>query len=381
MTIQTIDTQATEIVDTSTALKERIEEVKALVGNSFFDPGFKALNDNEIFTPSDIAQLKVIAAYLGVDYDATKNTLGVSASADSTPRLTRPTVISNGSALCFRWGEQTVEMNPKIGGACTIVPHKSEQSDYTSFMMVVDVTHEIEGGEEEIYSLEFPMIVNKGVMSLPTRSMFFKILSTGSSHPQWATLLGNFRRADSIGKLSELPDGVYNLLPAEALKTSSGKELELLEVEGIGRFWSPKELTSSMLPASATKVKNTFKIGDKEISISSYTKLKELEIGSYTVVKYTWGEMTYEGKTRTTASLELEDGRMVGANANIESFLKNATPEISKEFTATLHIDSKIPKGDNKVRVNCRLVPTKVSGLMAAIAGVARKEEAPLMAV
>ncbi len=376
MTTQ-IDTQ---IVDTSVQLRNRLEEIKSLVGNGQFNDGFTALNDAEMFTPAEIEQLKAIAKFIGVDYDKTKNTVGISVSGDNAPRLTRPTIISDGKTLCFRWGEQTVPIQAEVGGACQLVKNEIT-SDYVTFTLQLEVCAEV-NGEEETYCLDFPMVVNKGVTNLPTRSLFFKIIAAGEGHPQHAGLLANFRRADSIGKFSELGDGTYTLKPSEPLKTASGKVMELVEVEGHGRFWSPKELTQAMLPATVVKDKGTIKVGELEISLSSFTKLKELEIGQYQVVGYKWSDYEYQGKTITSAALELEDGRVVGSNKNIESFLKNSTPEITKEFPATLHVDSKKDRGEGKVQVNCRLVPTRITGLMAAIAGVAKKaEEAQLLAV
>ena len=347
-------------------LTKKIEELSAIIPNSTFAPGYTPLDITTVLDKDELDELKTVAKFVGVDLKEAGHTFGVSNNnTEYAPRLARPVIASNGQTLCFKWGEAVTPVNPELASDCSI--QITGTNDNKMFSLSVDIPY-----ADDIISFDFPMSMNKGVDSLPSRGVIFKILATGKTHAGMKDLLSKFRRQDPIRKLSELDDGTYNAIASEPITTAAGKVIPILEIEDIGRFWSLNDLT---LPCEFVKNDNTLIANGEEYGLSTFTKLRDLDVGVYKIVGYSWGTMTYEGGSKTIATLELDDARKVGANARIESLLKNSCPEISAEHPATLFIDSKSKTSDNKVKVNCRLVPTKLSGAMAAIAQLAVKAE------
>lgn len=353
-------------------LTKKIEELAAIVPNATFAPGYTALDILTILDKDELDELKAVALFVGVDLKEAGHTFGVSNNnAEYAPRLARPVIASNGQTLCFKWGDAVTPINPEIASDCSI--QIMGTNDNKMFSLSVDIPY-----NDDIISFDFPMSINKGVDNLPSRGVIFKILATGKTHAGMKDLLSKFRRQDPIGKLSELDDGTYKAIASDPITTAANKVIPVLEIEDRGRFWSLNDLT---LPCEFVKNGNILIANGEEYGLSTFTKLRDLEIGAYKIISYSWGTMTYEGGSKTIATLELDDGRKVGANARIESLLKNSCPEITTEHPAMLFIDSKNNTSDNKVKVNCRLVPTKLSGAMAAIAalGVQKEEEAELI--
>lgn len=354
-------------------LTKKIDELTSIIANSSFPSGYTPLASEQVLDPDEIQELKCVANFMGLPEDKIGHTFGVNNNnPEYAPRLTRPSIVSNGETLCVKWGDDIIPLNPGIGSDCAI--QINTVAEVKLYSLSVDVPH-----EDDIITFEFPMSLNKDVESIPSRGVIFKTLASGSTHAMMPDLLAKFRRLDPIQKLGELPDGEYNALATEPITTAAGKVIHLLEIKGKGRYWALQDMP---LPCKFLKKENTLVIDGHEFSLNTFTKLRDLEVGNYKVVGYSWGTFTYEGGSKTIATLEFDDGRKVGANARIESLLKNSTPEITPEHPATLFIDNKTTAADKKVKVHCRLVPTKLSGAMAAIAAIStvKEPEAELLA-
>ena len=236
------------------------------------------------------------------------------------------------------------------------------------YRFIIDADTDI---TEKPYSFEFStdsggqLILDRGKTHLKARCFFDRKFDTKTSSfsarmisAVKASDISEFlTRGEQRFKWSERPEEesymVHDIIPVRDRDDSDLIAYAELLVEVYGsdeviRVYAPGDYTDYSgleFPVQASRTGSVFKIGDKELTISSggrWKKLEELTEGEdYKIIGFEGENVTWEGRSWWAATLIMSDGTKLNGNPNINKRLQGVPADaITSDKPATLSIRS-----------------------------------------
>jgi hypothetical protein len=320
-----------------TALKKAIAKIDVLSAGNYTETT-QISND---MLPSDAKkELAIVARSLGAEFNELVPVFTYVVTKKGAKFLSTPEILSDGKRPVINWGGKTsvLKLDKMVDDkAVTHIVSVSENGAFWTLDVAID--------DEEAMTLRIRVKPDVKVSRGKMMSAFMSGKLDGINE-----YLHSFVETENLDAAPER----FTVDSLTEIKAGDGRKFPILHAMG-RQFWAPNGADGIKFPAEAimNRASGTITIGGKELSLGGFGKLKDLEVGTYSVTAW---ERTASDQYGEGMKIRI-DGRWYNANAAIKKALQVLEPILSESNPGTLTIDGKQILASGNTKVICRFVP------------------------
>lgn len=348
-------------------LHEELEKLKVLAEGRWIES--KSI-PNHILSADAREELKVIAKSLGAEYKESEAVFQWVVTKKGSRFMSAPQILNKGGEVVVEFGNSYYPLNLK------------EEVDGHNILHLVDVND-----TGSVYMLQIE-VDDKPTISVRLRTKMgaqiqkSKVMSAFKTN-NFKGILSYLHEDAPISSSSDLPEE-FTIDAVDQITAQDGRAIHILVVNGNQKFWCPKGAEKIHTPARAYKHADVLSIetpsGLQTFELSTFTKLKDLEVGEYKVVG--WAVTNSQFGEGMNIKVKLGDSvKLVGANTTIKRSINTLQPKLSEEKPGLLTIEAKEQMANGNTKVICRFSPPDnyEDPTFAAFMKLGASDEVPLV--